>query len=91
MTWEIFLGIVAVVGFMITVFTPLVKLTKAITELNVNMQNLGGAMEALTNKNTESHRRIWEHNEEQDSKLENHEQRITKIETKMDIMHPESK
>ena len=87
MTWEIFLGIVALVGFMITIISPLMKLSKTMTELNVNMQNLNQAMNTLTSNNTESHRRIWEHNEEQDSKIENHEKRITKIETKMDIMN----
>ena len=89
MTWEIFLGIVALVGFIISVATPLMKLSKTMTELNVNMQNLNKAMNVLTTNNTESHRRIWQHNEEQDEKIENHEKRITKIETKMDIMHPE--
>ena len=87
MTWEIFLGIVALVGFLVTVISPLMKLSKTMTELNVNMQNLNQAMNTLTSNNTESHRRIWEHNEEQDSKIENHEKRITKIETKMDIMN----
>ena len=87
MTWEIFLGIVALVGFLITIISPLMKLSKTMTELNVNMQNLNQAMNTLTSNNTESHRRIWEHNEEQDSKIENHEKRITKIETKMDIMN----
>ena len=89
MTWEIFLGIVALVGFVITLATPLMKLSKTMTELNVNMQNLNKAMNVLTANNTESHRRIWQHNEEQDEKIENHEKRITKIETKMDIIHPE--
>lgn len=89
MTWEIFLGIVALVGFIISVATPLMKLSKTMTELNINMQNLNQAMNVLTANNTESHRRIWAHNEEQDEKIENHEKRITKIETKMDIMHPE--
>ena len=87
MTWEIFLGIVALVGFMITVISPLMKLSKTMTELNVNMQNLNQAMNTLTSNNTESHRRIWQHNEEQDAKMDNHENRITKIETKMDIMN----
>ena len=87
MTWEIFLGIVALVSFMITVISPFMKLSTTMTELNVNMQNLNQAMNTLTSNNTESHRRIWEHNEEQDSKIENHEKRITKIETKMDIMN----
>ena len=89
MSWEIFLGIVALVGFCVTIATPLMKLSKTMTELNVNMQNLNQAMNTLTANNTESHRRIWAHNEEQDEKLENHEKRITKIETKMDIIHPE--
>ena len=89
MTWAIFLGIVALVGFCVTIATPLMKLSKTMTELNVNMQNLNQAMNTLTANNTESHRRIWAHNEEQDEKLENHEKRITKIETKMDIIHPE--
>ena len=89
MTWEIFLGIVAIIGFIVTVTTPLMKLSKTMTELNVNMQNLNQAMNTLTANNTESHRRIWIHNDEQDEKLENHEKRITKIETKMDIIHPE--
>ena len=89
MTWEIFLGIVALVGFCVTIATPLMKLSKTMTELNVNMQNLNQAMNTLTANNTESHRRIWIHNDEQDEKLENHEKRITKIETKMDIIHLE--
>ena len=89
MTWEIFLCIVALIGFCVTIATPLMKLSKTMTELNVNMQNLNQAMNTLTANNTESHRRIWAHNEEQDEKLENHEKRITKIETKMDIIHPE--
>ena len=87
MTWEIFLGIVAITGFIVTVTTPLMKLSKTMTELNINMQNLNQAMDTLTANNTESHRRIWSHNDEQDEKIENHEKRITKIETKMDIMH----
>ena len=88
MSWEIFLGIVALVGFCITIATPLMKLSKIMTELNVNMLNLNQAMNTLTANNTESHRRIWACNNEQNEKLENHEKRITTIETKIDIMHP---
>lgn len=88
MSWEIFLGIVVLVGFCITIATPLMKLSKIMTELNVNTQNLSQAMSTLTANNTESHRRIWAHNNEQNEKLENHEKRITTIETKIDIMHP---
>ena len=44
MTWEIFLGIVALVGFCVTIATALMKLSKTMTELNINMQNLNQAM-----------------------------------------------
>lgn len=91
MTWEIIVGIITLVGFIISIVTPLIRLTSAMIKLNANMENLGSSLESLTTRNTESHRRIWEHNEEQDQKLEDHEHRITKIETKMDIMHPESR
>ena len=37
-------------------------------------------MESLTTKNTEAHRRLWEHNEEQDGKINDHESRIRVIE-----------
>lgn len=91
MTWEIFLGITALVGFLISIITPFTKLTRTMAELNLNVKHLSDAMDALAVKNTESHRRIWEHNNEQDELIDSHEQRITKIETKMDIMHPESR
>ena len=53
---------------------------KAITELTVTCKNLDGQFAAMQNKNTESHRRIWEHNDEQDKMLNNHEARIKSIE-----------
>lgn len=84
MTWEIFLGIVAIIGFCVSIITPIVKLTKTISELTSNIQSLNSAMNALTINNTEAHKRIWDHNEEQDKKLDNHEYRLVKIETKID-------
>lgn len=91
MTWEIFLGIVALIGFIITVTTPLMKLNSSITKLNDCVGTLKEAIDKLDSDNEKSHRRIWEHNEEQDDTINVHEQRITKIETKIDFMHPESK
>ena len=87
MTWEIFLGIISLVSFLIALVTPLMKLSKSMTELSVNVKNLNDSMDNFVINNTESHRRIWQHNEEQDAKMDNHENRITKIETKIDIMN----
>lgn len=92
MTWEIFLGIVALIGFVITVMTPIIKLNTSITRLNVALESLQSSMTRIENDNTESHRRIWLHNDNQDALLENHEKRISDIEHTMDMterIHPE--
>lgn len=87
MTWEIVAGIIALFGFLVSVVTPLTKLTKIMTELKVSVEGLKEAASQMGEKNTESHRRIWEHNTEQDETLDNHEKRITKIEYDMDKYH----
>ncbi len=87
MTWEIVAGIIALFGFLVSVITPLTKLTKIMTELTVSVEGLKEAVSQMGEKNTESHRRIWEHNTEQDETLDNHEKRITKIEYDMDKYH----
>lgn len=87
MTWEIVIGIIALFGFIVSVVTPISKLTKIMTELNFSVLGLKEAMNHISTKNTESHRRIWEHSEEQDVKLEDHEKRITKMEYDIDKYH----
>lgn len=92
MTWEIFLGLVTLVGFIVSVMTPIIKLNSSITKLNVALGALQSSMTKIENDNTESHRRIWSHNDSQDSLIENHEKRLTNIEHTMDItekLHPE--
>ena len=85
MTWEIFLGIVALVGFITAVMTPIIKLNTSITKLNSALELLQISMNRIESDNTEGHRRIWNHNESQDNIIKNHEKRITDIETVMSI------
>lgn len=87
MTWEIVVGIIALFSFLVSVITPLTKLTRIMTELTISVEGLKEAIKQMGDKNTESHKRIWEHNTEQDELLENHEKRITKIEYDMDKYH----
>lgn len=87
MTWEIALGIITFFGFVVSVVTPITKLTKIMTELSVSVGNLKNSIDQINSKNTESHRRIWEHNEEQDEKIEDHEKRITRMEYDIDKYH----
>lgn len=92
MTWEIFLGIVAIVGFVATLCGPLVKLNSNIVRLNDSLHVLQQAMDKIDEDNEKSHKRIWEHNNEQDNKLEEHERRINGLEHNWDIaehLHPD--
>lgn len=46
MTWEIFLGLVALVGFGVTVATPIIKLNTSITKLNCSIDKLNEGMKS---------------------------------------------
>lgn len=92
MTWEIFLGLVALFGFLAAVCGPLIKLNTNIVRLNDSIQVLQNAMDKIDTDNEKSHKRIWEHNEEQDDALEEHEKRINGLEHNWDLMnhmHPD--
>lgn len=78
--WEVVGVIVALVGLFLTVGAPIIKLITSITKLTGTVDALQKDMESLTTKNTEAHRRLWEHNEEQDDKINDHESRIRVIE-----------
>lgn len=91
--WDIVLVIVVLINMILSIYNPISKSqkenTKAMTELTVTMKNLSEKMlnyekdmDALDIKNHESHRRIWNHNEEQDKQLNEHENRIEKLEEK---------
>ncbi len=80
MEWQIFTVIVAIVGAAVTVTTPVLKLTNTITKLNETCENLENRFKEFEDNNKNSHHRIWEHNEEQDKIISNHEIRITVLE-----------
>ena len=69
MTWEIVVGIIALVGFGISVTTPIVKLNTSITKLNCSIDNLNQNM-ATSNKRLDAHSK----------ELDRHEHRITVLE-----------
>ena len=80
--WVIFKDIVVIVGLVITVTTPLLKLNTSITELKTLLESVMKKVETLDSNNTERHRRLWEHNTEQDKVLQNHEQRLHDLDGK---------
>lgn len=98
MTEAEFMGmLVAALAGLFALFKAVAKpLIKGLTELTKSITSLDGSvnrlqsdmadikkdMEKETEHSSQSRKRLWEHNEEQDEKLENHEKRIFKLELK---------
>ena len=92
MTWEIFLGIVALLTFVISITGPMLKLNTSITKLNASVDVLKEAIDRIDADNEESHKRIWKHSDEQDVILAEHTRKISNIEHTMimtERLHPE--
>ena len=68
--WDIVLVIVVLIDLFISVYKP----------MSGKIEKFDSRMADMDVKNHESHRRIWEHNEEQDEKLNNHETRLQVLE-----------
>lgn len=80
MEWQIVTVIIALVGLGATVTKPIMNLTNTLAKLNHTCENLEERIERSEAKNTDSHRRIWEHNKQQDEKIADHDKRITTLE-----------
>lgn len=82
MEWQVVTVIIALSGFAISIITPIIKLTNSITTLTVTLKQVDNRLTAQEQSSKNSHKRLWEKNEEQDEKLNDHERRITLIERK---------
>lgn len=85
--WTIVTVIIALVGLFMAVGAPIIRQTKTMTKLDTTMETLSEKLTQLESKNTDAHRRIWEHNEGQDKMLNDHETRIVKLEVKTGNEH----
>lgn len=74
--WQIVTVIVVLVGLVTAIVTPIIKLNTSITKLTVLLENLKSSQDNYEQRNREAHKRIWEHNGEQDEKLNRHETEI---------------
>lgn len=63
-------------------YRAVLKLNSSITKLTVTMERLVQDMREQKSNSHDAHKRLWEHNEEQDAKLLNHETRINNLERK---------
>lgn len=78
--WDIVKDIVVLVGLVVTVTTPLLKLNTSITQLKALLDSVVQQVQDNDRSNSAGHKRLWEHNEEQDELLQNHETRIHDLE-----------
>jgi septal ring factor EnvC (AmiA/AmiB activator) len=72
-TWEIFLGIVALVGFLISIGGIIFKLSRVLTSLEATVNSLKETLDDSKDDRKGMHK-----------KLDNHETRLTKLEIKVD-------
>ena len=80
--WDIVKDIVVLAGLIMTVTTPLSKLNTSITQLKALLDSVAKQVQENDKSNSASHKRLWEHNEEQDETLQRHEQRLHDLDGK---------
>ena len=85
--WGIVEVLVVLIGLFATVGAPIIKLISSITKLNATVDNLRENVDSVTRRNTDAHRRLWEHNEKQDAEIRDHGNRIERLEGRVDIYH----
>lgn len=79
--WTVVTVVVALVGLVVAVAGPLIKLNTTLAKLDANVDALRGEMKSLTTRNSESHDRIFKRLDETDTTINDHETRITVLET----------
>lgn len=74
MTWEIVTGIIALVGFVVTIATVSSKQSGILAKLEATLNALNETLEELKENNRASHKDIY-------NKIGDHDRRIAKLET----------
>lgn len=80
--WDIVKDIVVLAGLIMTVTTPLLKLNTSITQLKALLDSVTKNVQENDRSNSANHKRLWEHNEEQDEILQNHGMRLHDLDGK---------
>lgn len=78
--WGVVLVITVLIGLLVSVTTPIIKLTKTIADLTAIVRSLGDDMTELTSRNSATHARLFAGLGKHDDKLAEHETRITILE-----------
>ena len=74
--WGVVLVIIGLIGLITSVSVPVVYVTRTLAKLTAVVEQ----MQAAQAQNVKSHDKLWEHNDMQDAKLNDHETRIRILE-----------
>ena len=85
MTIEDVVVLIGLVTAVISIVTPIMKLTKTMAELTIGVQSLKDSLNNIITKNHDAHSRMWDHNKRQDEVINDHDKRIVVVETKLGI------
>ena len=80
--WGVVGVIIALVGLFATIVPPLTRLTQSITKLTVVVDRLDAEQKAQRQNAKASHQKLWDKCGKLDAALEDHEHRLTVLETK---------
>ena len=80
--WEVVSVIVVLIGLVVSIATPILKLNSTIVKLNTTINIIMDNLEAFKKRYTETLAELRHTDEAQETKLENHEHRITVLENK---------
>ena len=76
--WEVFGTLAALVAFVISIVSPIIKLNTTVTKLTTLVEQMAADLGSLTERNAQTHDRIFK-------TLDDHGKRITVLETKEEL------
>ena len=78
--WTVAVVLISLMGMVISVLTPAIKLNTSVTKLTTLVDTLNNKLIAMDTNNAESHRRIWNELDEHKGQIHDHDTRITLLE-----------
>ena len=80
--WGVFIALITIIGFVVTVTTPLIKLNTTIIKNTDAVNSLNEKYDEINRSNSESHKLMWGKIDEHGEKIGEHEGRIKALEDK---------
>ena len=78
--WGVVLVIISLIGLITSVMAPVIYVTKTLAKLTAVTERMQDDQKDDREQNMASHQKLWDHNDEQDAKINDHEKRIYGLE-----------